>query len=348
MKMENVYVIQGAIKSRELLKFSEECNYYRSAIGNSDLSEFGSAIDIFENFNLSDTHSARYDPDSYFAERWRDRHSIDEDKAVLRSFLLSKLPSIIAKVYHCQKLHIFNEVYIVKEPHSQVAFRWHTDAEEQLCALPLSHRSTYYSAWCPLDNASVENGTLAFPHGTNIIKLQLDDKNCRDATLSVAKSPPENADDEMTQVLISDSLQSSCQQPSESDDGLLIQVDTGTTVLFSSTMWHRSGENRSIYPRRVLYVQYSPKVITSCSSSSRTVSKSSHTSNMTEANDEECPLSFGIPCTFDDNAIELLPNKDTNISATLSRHHSDDDIRSLQQSTPESATDFSRKRTRFT
>jgi ectoine hydroxylase-related dioxygenase (phytanoyl-CoA dioxygenase family) len=344
--MENVYVIQGAITSRELLKFSEECNYYRSAIGNSDLSELGSAIDIFEEFNLSESHGARRDPDSYFAERWRKKNTIDEDKAIVKSFLLVKLPSIISKVFACHKLHIFNEVYIVKEPHSQVAFRWHTDSEEQLCALPMSHRSSYYSAWCPLDRATVDNGTLAFPLGTNIVELQFDDKTKTDGNFLVAKSHTEDADDEVKRVLISDTLQSPCPQPSDIDNGLLLTVDPGTIVLFSSTMWHRSGDNRSLLPRRVLYVQYSPTVITSSSSSCRKDSSSLHVDTVMGQNDEDFPLSFGVPCYLENSTV-ILHSEKTNTSGTFPSNLSGDAIQLLLQSNPKSVTDYSCKRTRF-
>ena len=345
-RMENVYVIKGAITSREVLKFSEECNYYRSAIGNLDLSDLGSAIDIFEDFNVSETHGARRDPESYFAERWRKKHSTDEDKAVVKSFLLVKLPSIISKVYECNQLHIFNEVYIVKESHSQVAFRWHTDAEEQLCALPMSHRSTYYSAWCPLDSATVENGTLAFPLGTNIIELQLDDNMYPDTKSVSAKSLTQDADNEITPVLISDALQSSCPQPSDNDNGVLLTVDPGTIVLFSSTMWHRSGDNRSALPRRVLYVQYSPTVITSSSSCCRKDSTSSHFDAEKRTNNEDYPLSFGVPCYLD-NASMVLQSEKTNTSGTFRRNLSGDAAQLLQQSTQYLATVSSCKRTKF-
>lgn len=341
-------MIKGALTSRELLKFSEECNYYRSAIGNSDLSELGSAIDIFEEFNLSETHSARYDPGSYFDERWRKKHPVDEDKAIVKSFLLVKLPSIVSMAYGCDKLHIFNEVYIVKEPLSQVAFRWHTDAEEQLCALPMSHRSTYYSAWCPLDSATVENGTLAFPVGTNIVELDLEDATKDPYLKSFAtKSLTQNADNEVTQVQISDTLQSSCSQPSDNDDGLLLTVDPGTIVLFSSTMWHRSGDNRSQLPRRVLYVQYSPTVITSSSSCCRKDSNSSHVHTIAGRNDENRPLSFGVPCLLD-NASMFLHNEKKNKSGILSSNLSADAIRTSPLLSQQLLSDYPCKCARFT
>jgi Phytanoyl-CoA dioxygenase (PhyH) len=343
--MESVYVIKDAITSMELLKLSDECNYYRNAIGNSDLSELGSAIDIFEDFNLSETHGARRDPDSYFAERWRKKHTIDEDKAIVKSFLLVKLPSIISTVFACHKLHIFNEVYIVKEPHSQVAFRWHTDSEEQLCALPMSHRSSYYSAWCPLDSATVENGTLAFPLGTSIIELQLGDKVNSDGKFFLAKFHTENAD-EVKEVLNSDTVQSSSPEPSESDNGILLTVDPGTIVLFSSTTWHMSGDNRSFLPRRVLYVQYSPTVITSSSSSCRKDSNSSHVDTVTGHNREDYPLSFGVPCCIE-NSTTLFHSEKTNTSGMFPNNVSGDAIQSLLQSTQKSATYDSCKRTRF-
>lgn len=299
--MNYVYLIKGTLSFQELRAFSRECDYHRNAAADSDLSDLGSAIDLFENSKLNDAHKARYIADDYFAERWRDYLPVDEDRETMRSYLLTKVPGIISKICDCEELSIFNESYIVKEAESQVAFRWHVDSEEQLGALLCRDHAEYYSVWCPLDNATRENGTLAFPAGTNIIEVELQDRGDDDkdsvstvfCKKSLLTSPQLNRNADTQSVLPS---------LTEEHEGLLVEVEAGTVVLFSSNMWHRSGDNKSKHPRRVLYVQYSPSMITSTvplpqKMFSNSLESSEECSSRREVQDY--PLCFAIPCTPD-------------------------------------------------
>jgi Phytanoyl-CoA dioxygenase (PhyH) len=309
--MNNVYIVRGALSSNETQCFGAECDILRKTIGNCDLSELGCSLDVFENSVLNDNHRARYDPDAYFRERWHENAPEENDTEAMRNFLLRKLPSIISKIYSCEKLHIFNESYIVKEPDSQIAFRWHTDANEQLAAVFPAHRSEYFSAWCPLDKATAENGTIAFSNNTKIIELEMN--NCAATTAYNSSSLTFITDDPEKKIIC----------PSEDDDGLMLTVKIGTIVLFSSNTWHRSGHNRTLYPRRVLYIQYSPIVIsttsvspevahlTSCvTKNSEEHSKSTQSIGKNSDSDQNSriPLSFAIPCVLDASSIELFHN----------------------------------------
>lgn len=310
-RMSNVYIIKRALSPNESECFGTECDLLRKTIGNCDLSELGCSIDIFENSILNDTHSARYDPDAYFRERWLKNVPEINDAETIKNFLLRKLPSIISKIHSSEKLHIFNESYIVKEPNSEIAFRWHTDANEQLAAIFPSHRTEYFSAWCPLDKATAENGTLAFPINTRIIELEMDRNS---ASGMLYSSPVEIASDchEIDNI-----------SPSEDDSGQLLTVEIGTIVIFSSNTWHRSGHNRSLYPRRILYIQYSPIVISSTSKSpagvaqldSCVTTKSEEHSGAIQRTVKKSdvnlptPLSFAILCALDVASIKLYESK---------------------------------------
>jgi hypothetical protein len=254
-----------------------------------DLSDLGAAIDIFEHSHLTESNRARLDQDPYFAERWRNRHPSADEAALIKLILTRKLPSILCKVYRCLSIHIFNESYIVKQPHSGVEFRWHTDSEEQLGALPPMARPLYYSAWCPLDRATAQNGTISFPEGTKIVELQISGDNsdtkqntesphfgdsaqqfvikseaslqCLMEWTSVKNhSQPSVLGPSQVQNAVTTSLEHP--EPSDSEEGVLVTADAGTVVLFSSVLWHRSGVNSTDNARRVLYVQYSPDIIT--------------------------------------------------------------------------------------
>jgi Phytanoyl-CoA dioxygenase (PhyH) len=310
IRMNNVYIVRGALSSNETQCFGAECDILRKTIGNCDLSELGCSLDVFENSVLNDNHRARYDPDAYFRERWHENVPKENDAEAMRNFLLRKLPSIISKIHSCEKLHIFNESYIVKEPGSQIAFRWHTDANEQLAAVFPPHRSEYFSAWCPLDRATAENGTIAFPNDTSIIELQMNN------------SPASNAYNSSSFNSITDDSEENNICPSEDDSGLMLTVEIGAIVIFSSNTWHRSGQNSSLRTRRVLYIQYSPIVISTSASpeveqldscvrsNSEEHSKSTQSTEKNSDSDRHSsiPLSFAIPCVLDVSSVELLYN----------------------------------------
>lgn len=296
--MNNVYLIKGALSLLELGAFSKECDYHRNAAANSDLSDLGSAIDLFENSKLNDSHKARYNADDYFAERWRDYSPLNEDRETMRSFLLTKVPGIISKICNCEELSIFNESYIVKEAESQVAFRWHVDSEEQLGALLRSDHTEYFSVWCPLDNATRANGTLAFPSGTSLIEVELRDKSVEEKG-SISTGFCEKSTLTSPQFNRNPDTQSDLSSLMEEDEGLLVEVEAGTVLLFSSNMWHRSGDNKSKHPRRILYVQYSPAMITSTAPSAQKMHSTTleHSDNRPRENAQDYPLCFAVPCT---------------------------------------------------
>jgi Phytanoyl-CoA dioxygenase (PhyH) len=307
--MNNIYIVRDALSSNETQCFGAECDILRKTIGNCDLSELGCSLDVFENSVLNDNHRARHDPDAYFRERWHDSVPKENDAEAMRNFLLRKLPSIISKIHSCEKLHIFNESYIVKEPDSQIAFRWHTDANEQLAAVFPPHRSEYFSAWCPLDKATAENGTIAFPNNTNIIELEI---NSHAASTAFSSS---------SLTFITDDSEKNNICPSEDDSGQMLTIEIGTIVIFSSNTWHRSGHNSSLFTRRVLYIQYSPLVISTISASpevaqldscvTRNSEEHSKSTQSIENNSDSeknlnVPLSFAIPCVLDVSSIELF------------------------------------------
>jgi hypothetical protein len=301
--MNNVFVIKDVVSKLELLAFRTECDFYRKVMKDTDPLQLGAAIDIFENSHIDESSKIRRDPHSYFEERWCGRKPDDEDADLIRSYLLTKLPAIICKIYSCHQLHLFNESYIVKEPQSHVAFRWHIDSDEQLGAVPLRSRSQYYSAWCPLDSTNIHNGSLAFPFGTKFTNLVLGTEIESKGTEFVSGNALCGTED------------SAIVSPSESDDGLILTVEAGTIVLFSSGMWHKSSDNTTIDPRRVLYVQYSPYIITSSGSYSEesAIDASENISNTAcgigseiskpnlsfdkERRRDKCPLCFAVDCS---------------------------------------------------
>ena len=113
-------------------------------------------------------------------------------------------------------------------PQSLGRFSWHQDSGY----LPFAH-SPYLSCWVALDDASEANGALRV--------LPFDELGIR---TRVAHLPdPENGD----LVGYFGTL-----------PGMLLPAGRGDMVCFSSTLFHRSARNDSVYDRRAYLAQYAP------------------------------------------------------------------------------------------
>ena len=288
--MNEVLVIVNGMSEKTRKAFLAEVEELRRTYSKDLATERGSSIDMFEDFNVADKD--RTDADGYFHQRWRnDRNQTAEmDRHIIRQFLMESLPSIV-KTCCCssqdQPVYLFNESYIIKEPGSNVAFRWHTDANEQLCSQTTPE---YYSCWCALDDANEANGTLFFPQSTVISEWQaihssdessltlercshqreLRQPNETDhaavpsssssAAAAAAAAPSTSSS---TGIKTYDTDTDTGTIPGDDDIGMPVTVSAGSIVLFSSSQWHRSSINTTDHPRRVLYVQYSFDVISS-------------------------------------------------------------------------------------
>lgn len=295
---------------------------------------FTTAIDLFEFSPLSD-ESIRNDREKYFIKRWRNKTAISKkDKEIIATTLCATLPTALNHILHADQLYLFNEHYVVKPPNSDITFRWHRDADEQL-QFCHDQNLEYHSLWCPLDDVNAANGTLQVPTGTDIYTV-----DCQDFRINAKSS-------ELTADLISChhthpvttidgkedddcNTDNDINSPPGSDQSHIdISVPQGSGVVFSSLLWHCSGPNTTALPRRVLYAQYSDTVITSHTSSRshanhdfsdtaagslETVTKSETTTatgseegaavagkrkrkeQEKEEHEEEGPLCFAVPC----------------------------------------------------
>ena len=273
-----VYVISNVLPVEYLDAISTECNMLRQCQTEKDLSNFGAAIDLFENTQLNETHKARRLEDAYFEERWKQKNEMSlslSNREYIRDTLIKLLPSIVSYIYGVETLYLFNESYIIKEVDSRLAFRWHTDSEEQLAAVPLNNRDVYFSAWCALNDCNADNGVISFPTDTIVKRLSCLNNNrflqiCSLNNSDESSSLPEDGSHGMVDI-----------EPNENDCGLELEVKAGSIVLFSSTIWHRSGCNLSNSVRMVLYAQYSENVLTT---SGIAMSSSLHQSPQTKSN----------------------------------------------------------------
>ena len=196
-----------------------------------------------------------------------------EDKDVIATTLCHTLPQALNHFLHKEQLYLFNEHYVVKPPNSDITFRWHRDADEQL-QFCHDQNLEYHSLWCPLDSVNAANGTLQVPSGTNIYTVDLQDlrgnMNSSELTADLISShcTSDTSRKEEKEEKKEGKEDGGCDQEVNSPpDSCLspvnIAISPGSGVVFSSLLWHCSGSNTSTLSRRVLYAQYSDTIITS-------------------------------------------------------------------------------------
>lgn len=218
-----------------------DCERLVSRDPEADLSDRGAAIDPWEHIAVSTNSTERFDVQSYENRRLR---SIDGESScgpesilLFHELIFQRLPTLLRSILQLastQQLYLFNEHYVFKQPCSNLAFRWHRDADEQLLALMTTTSSCsqideYFSCWINLDEVNAENGSIAL-------------------LSAVSESGPFT-------LLSSDSA--AVVPPDSKQIGNAVAAVPGSVVIFSSRTWHRSGINRTDSPRRVYYVQYS-------------------------------------------------------------------------------------------
>lgn len=122
---------------------------------------------------------------------------------------------------------LFVEQYVVKAAEHGAAFSWHQDGGY----VGHPHRP-YLSCWCPLDDVTVENGTVfLLPYsqaGGAALVPHTKDPATGDKVGYFGDAP-----------------------------GIAVSVPAGSVVCFSSTAFHRSGVNTTNQLRRVYLAQYS-------------------------------------------------------------------------------------------
>mmetsp|Transcript_35881 Transcript_35881/g.69701 ORF Transcript_35881/g.69701 Transcript_35881/m.69701 type:complete len:314 (-) Transcript_35881:213-1154(-) len=161
---------------------------------------------------------------------------------------LKVIPRICQKLLKSERVFLFNEQYIVKPSATDVEFAWHRDGEEQLGMWYREDETQYVSAWIALDKMTRDNGTLVVrPFGESKSELSV---------------PP------------------AVRQEDRSQKSVTIECEAGDCVVFSDTLWHCSGTNRSKDERRVAYAQYT-------------------STPLCGPKNAKLPLRFAVPCELD-------------------------------------------------
>ncbi len=152
----------------------------------------------------------------------------------LRSFLFSETMADICRATLGDDAYFFFDQFVVKGPEGGLPFSWHQDSGYVVGNGGPSDHAPYLTCWCPLDDATAENGTVRVIPGSH-----------RGGILPHARHVGTND-------LVG--------APAEAE-GVIVEVPAGSVVAFSSLLLHATGANRSDRPRRVYLAQYTPEAM---------------------------------------------------------------------------------------
>lgn len=161
------------------------------------------------------------------------KHSEKSDK--ITGFLFSDLMADVTGALLGENVFLFHEQYVVKAAEVGMKFSWHQDSGYVHYNNGAPHKP-YLSCWIPLDDVTVENGTvyiLPFDRaGTREIIPHLEEEGSNDKVGYFGNDP-----------------------------GDPVEVSAGSIVAFTSYTFHRSGPNTTNKMRRVYLAQYSSEPI---------------------------------------------------------------------------------------
>jgi ectoine hydroxylase-related dioxygenase (phytanoyl-CoA dioxygenase family) len=217
---EGYAVFEGALVGPMLELLREQCE---SFIAREDRRMDALGVD-----SVGITHRGR----RYFA------NECQRVQPALRAMLFSETMADVCRATLGEDAYFFFDQYVVKGPDGGMPFAWHQDSGYMKTYGGPPQHKPYLTCWCPLDDATRENGTVrllpfsAAPHS-------------RDRILPHERQPGSNDLVGWTGP----------------EEGTVVEVAAGSIVAFSSRVLHTTGSNQTSRMRRVYLAQYSPEAI---------------------------------------------------------------------------------------
>jgi ectoine hydroxylase-related dioxygenase (phytanoyl-CoA dioxygenase family) len=177
--------------------------------------------------SLGITHRGR----RYFA------NECQRTQPALRAVLFSEALAEVCRATLGEDAYFFFDQYVVKGPDGGLPFAWHQDSGYMKTYGGPEHLP-YLTCWCPLDDATVENGTVR---------------------LLPFSAVPESRDRVLPHTIQKGS--NDLVGWTGAEEGVVVEAPAGSIVAFSSRLLHATGSNRTPRMRRVYLAQYSPEVI---------------------------------------------------------------------------------------
>ena len=156
------------------------------------------------------------------------------EQPALRAVLFSEAMANICRATLGDDAYFFFDQFVVKggDPAApDNSFGWHQDSGYMAQNGGPPDHAPYLTCWCPLDDATVENGTVRVIPGSHAAGIV----------------PHERVGADLQVVT--------------RDEGVTLEARAGDVVAFSSRLLHATGANRTDRPRRVYLAQYSPEAI---------------------------------------------------------------------------------------
>lgn len=211
---QGFFILEGVIPEEELAMVREEC---AKLIADQDAEMEKQGTDTL---GLSRRNSRYFVFLAY------------KDRPQLGSFIFNDLMAEVCRATIGDTAYLFWEQFVVKGTDKKGAeFTWHQDS-----GYVDGEHEYYVNAWIPLDDVSVENGTVwLLPYELAGTRDKVEHKpvpgsNDREGYFGPEKGVPANC-------------------------------PAGSLVVFSSTCFHRSGPNTTDKMRRAYALQYSPAPI---------------------------------------------------------------------------------------
>jgi ectoine hydroxylase-related dioxygenase (phytanoyl-CoA dioxygenase family) len=217
---EGYAVFEGALAGPMLDLLRDQCE---SFIAREDARMDDLGVD-----SLGITHRGK----RYFA------NECQRSQPALRAMLFSETMADVCRATLGDDAYFFFDQYVVKGPDGGLPFAWHQDSGYMANYGGPPDHQPYLTCWCPLDDATVENGTV------RLLPFSAAPQS-REHILPHEKQPGSND-------LIG---------WSGPEEGTVVEAAAGSIVAFSSRVLHATGSNRTSRMRRVYLAQYSPEAI---------------------------------------------------------------------------------------
>lgn len=151
----------------------------------------------------------------------------------LRNVLFSNVMADVCRATLGDTAYFFFDQYVVKGPEGGMPFSWHQDSGYVVGNGGPTDHAPYLTCWCPLDDATEENGTVRLIPGSHKNGIIGHERKAGSNDLAVEPNA----------------------------EGVLVEAKAGDVVAFSSLTLHATGANRSTAPRRVYLAQYTPEAM---------------------------------------------------------------------------------------
>jgi ectoine hydroxylase-related dioxygenase (phytanoyl-CoA dioxygenase family) len=217
---EGYAVFEGALAGEALELLRAECDAF---VRREDERMDALGVD-----SLGISHRGR----RYFA------NECQRERPALRRMLFSPTMAAVCRATLGPDAYFFFDQYVVKGPEGGLPFAWHQDSGYVVGNGGPPDHAPYLTCWCPLDDATVENGTV------RVLPFSKAPAS-REAILPHDRQPGTND-------LVG--------WPGEAE-GITLEVPAGSIVAFSSRLLHATGANRSTAARRVYLAQYTPEAM---------------------------------------------------------------------------------------